>query len=79
MGDKSYICLYSVIYNDEDGNNKIDYGMIFANGFADASGYLERVLYGEDLVQICHMELFDTCPVFSKETWEMIQKELNDH
>ena len=43
MGDKSYICLYSVIYNDEEGNNKIDYGMIFANSFADASDYLERV------------------------------------
>ena len=53
--------------------------MIFANSFADASDYLERVLYGEDLVQICHMELLDTCPIFTKETWELIQKELNNN
>lgn len=77
MKDKTYICLYSVIYNDHEGNNKADYGMIFANSFADAANYLEEVLYGEDLIEITHMELLDTCPIFTKETWETMKKELN--
>lgn len=77
MKGKSYICLYSVIYNDDSGGNVPDYGMIFANSYADACEYLEKVLYGEDLIEITHMELLDTCPVFTKETWEIMKKELN--
>lgn len=76
--DENYICLYSVIYyNDVSGENKEDFGMIFADSFAGAAEYLEKVLYGEDLIEITHMELLDTCPVFTKETWETMKKELN--
>lgn len=74
----TYICLYSVIYNN-DGQNQEDFGMIFADSFANAAEYLEKVLYGEDLVEITHMELLDTCPIFTKETWKIIQKELNNN
>ena len=74
----TYICLYSVIYNN-DGQNQEDFGMIFADSFASAAEYLEKVLYGEDLVEITHMELLDTCPIFTKETWKIIQKELNNN
>ncbi len=77
MKDKTYICLYSVIYNNESGDNVPDYGMIFANSFTEAAEYLETILYGEDLMEITHMELLDTCPVFTKDTWELIRKELN--
>lgn len=77
MKDKTFICMYSVIYNDESGVNKEDYGMIFANSFADAADYLEKVIYGEDLIEITHMELLDTCPIFTKGTWELMKKELN--
>lgn len=77
MEGKSYICLYGVIYNDEEGVNKPDYGFLFANSFADAADYLEKVLYGEELVEITHMELLDTCPVISKETWDILRKDLN--
>lgn len=77
MEGKSYICLYSVIYNDEEGVNKPDYGFLFANSFADAADYLEKVLYGEELVEITHMELLDTCPVIAKETWDVLRKDLN--
>ena len=74
----TYICLYSVIYNN-DGQNQEDFGMIFADSFANAAEYLEKVLYGEDLVEITHIELLDTCPIFTKETWKIIQKELNNN
>ena len=73
----TYICLYSVIYNNDSGQNQEDFGMIFADSFANAAEYLEKVLYGEDLVEITHMELLDTCPIFTKETWDTMRKELN--
>lgn len=78
MMNGTYICLYSVIYSN-DGQNQEDFGMIFANSFANAAEYLEKVLYGEDLVEITHMELLDTCPIFTKETWEIMKKELNNN
>ena len=40
--------------------------------------YLETELYGNNLVEITHIELLDTCPVLSKETWELMRKELNE-
>lgn len=76
--DGTYICLYSVIYHDDSGENKEDFGMIFADSFASAAEYLEKVLYGEDLIEITHMELLDTCPIFTKETWDIMRKELNN-
>lgn len=75
---KNYICMYSVIYINADGEQQTDYGMIFADSFVDGVDQLERVLYGEDLVSIAHMELIETCPIFSKELWEQMRKELNN-
>jgi hypothetical protein len=73
----NYICLFKVLYNDPDGKNVEECGFCLADSFVDAVKYLEEKLYGQDLVEIHHMELLDTCPVLSKETWEQMRKELN--
>lgn len=75
---KNYNCLYSVLFSDADGNQQTDYGMLFADSFADGVDQLERILYGDDLIGITHMELIENSPVFSKETWERIREELNN-
>lgn len=72
-----FICLFKVLYNDPDGNNVEECGFCLADSFVDAVKYLEEKLYGQDLIEIHHMELLDTCPVLSKETWELMRKELN--
>ena len=72
-----YICLFKVLYNDPDGKNVEECGFCLADSFADAVKYLEEKLYGQDLVEIHHMELLDTCPVLSKETWDKMREELN--
>ena len=74
----AYICLFKVIYNDPDGKNVEECGFCFADSFTDAVKYLEESLYGDDLVEIHHIELLDTCPTLSKEAWEIIKKELNE-
>ena len=73
----SYIALFAVIYNDDDGKNIEEHGFCLANNFAEVAHYLETELYGNDLVEITHIVLLDTCPVLSKETWELMRKELN--
>ena len=75
---KAYICLFRVLYNDTDGNNVEECGFCFADSFVDAVEYLEGPLYGEDLIEIRHLELLDTCPTLSRETWEAMKKELNE-
>ena len=74
----NYICLFSVIYINTEGENKEECGFCMADSFADAAHYLETKLYGSDLVEITHMELLDCCPVMSKDTWETLRKELHE-
>ena len=72
-----YICLFKVLYNDPEGKNVEECGFCLADSFVDAVKYLEEKLYGQDLVEIHHMELLDTCPVLSKDTWDKMREELN--
>lgn len=72
-----YICLFRVIYYTDERNME-EHGFCLANSFADAVKYLENELYGKDLIEITHMELLDTCPVLSKDTWDRMRKELNE-
>lgn len=72
-----YICLFRVIYYTDERNME-EYGFCLADSFTDAVKYLENELYGKDLIEITHMELLDTCPVLSKDTWDRVRKELNE-
>lgn len=77
MGD--YICMFKVlVYDTITEENVVEHGMCFADSFASAAAYLEKTLYGEELIEIQHLELFDTCPVFSAETWNTMKKELSE-
>lgn len=51
LEDKNYICLFKVVYLNE-GVEVEDCGFCFANDFADAVNYLERHLYGDELLYI---------------------------
>ena len=75
---KSYICLFKVLYNDTNGIDVEECGFCFADSFTEAVKYLEEELYKCDLVEIHHIELLDTCPTLSAETWEIMRKELNE-
>ena len=72
-----YICLFKVLYNDPEGKNVEECGFCLADSFVDAVKYLEEKLYGQDLIEIHHMELLDACPVLSKDTWDKMREELN--
>ena len=72
-----YICLFRVIYYTDERNME-EHGFCLADSFADAVKYLENELYGKDLIEITHMELLDTCPVLSKDTWDRVRKELSE-
>lgn len=74
----AYVCLFKVLYNDPHGKNVEECGFCFADTFAGASEYLEKELYGNDLMEIRHLELLDTGPILSAETWEAMRKELNE-
>lgn len=75
---KPFVCLYSVEYMDDDKSIKLAYGLIYADNFTDAVDQLEHYLYGEDLVKITSMELFDTHAAFSEETFKLVRKELTE-
>lgn len=74
----NYICLFRVLYNNTEGENVEDCGFCFADNFAGAAKYLEEELYREDLMEILHMELLDTCPTVSRELWDAMRKEMNE-
>lgn len=78
MEDKNYICLFKVVYLNE-GVEVEDCGFCFANDFAEAVNYLERHLYGDELLYITHMELIETCPTLPKDLWQALRKELNEN
>jgi hypothetical protein len=75
---KEYICLFKVLYNNSDCQNVEECGFCFADSFTEAVKYLEEELYKCDLVEIRHIELLDTCPTLSAETWETMKKELRE-
>ena len=76
---KDYICLFKVIYyNEIDNKNKEECGFCFADSFVDATAYLEKTLYGLNLMEITHMELLDVSPVLSNDVWEAMRKELSE-
>lgn len=70
-----FICLYSVEV-DEDGTWKTRRGMLIAANFVDAVSQLENHIYGQDLMKINSMELFDTIPEFSEETMKAMHADL---
>lgn len=75
--ENNCIVLFKVLYYDEvSGDSKTECGFTFADDFIKAAEYLERHLYGDNLMQILHLELFDTCPVLSEELWTAMRKEL---
>lgn len=75
---KNYIALFKVLYNDANGNDIEECGFCFADSFTDVVKYLEESLYKEDLIEIRHIELCETCPILSEETWKVMQKELRE-
>lgn len=74
---KNYLCLYSLTYLDIDDNPKEANGLIYADNFIDAVTQLERDIYGDDIIKINEIELYESLALFSKETFEIIKKELN--
>jgi hypothetical protein len=75
---KDYICLFKVLYTNADDEGVEECGFCFADSFTEAVKYLEEELYKCDLVEIRHIELLDTCPTLSVETWDAMQKELRE-
>lgn len=73
---KNYVCLFSVEYINIDNETKTEYGLIYADDFRDAMNQLEGHMYGDDLVKINSMELFDTSAVFTKEVFNLVHKEI---
>lgn len=74
---KSYVCLFQVecIFN---GVSKEEYGLIYADNFCDAMEQLENEMYGNDLIQINRMELFDTAALFTKDVYLLLQRQLSE-
>lgn len=72
---KNYVCLYSVEYMSVD-DKTTDYGLLYADNFADAVNQLEEHIYGSDLLKINSLELFDTTAIFREETFNLVRKDL---
>lgn len=73
---KDFICLYEVEYCDIENQVKTEYGLLHVDNFREAMEILEGELYGDDLVKVNSMELFDTAAVFTKETFALMRREL---
>lgn len=73
---KNYVCLYSVEYMSVDDDKTTDYGLLYADNFADAVNQLEEHIYGSDLLKINSLELFDTTAIFREETFNLVRKDL---
>ncbi len=73
---KNYTCLYSIEYLDSNNNVKTGYGLLYVDNFVEAVTQLEEDLYGNDLIKINEIELFDTSAYFTKEVYALVKKEL---
>ena len=68
-----YACVYKVeYYDDSEQTNKIEGGLIYADNFTHATHILEDEIYGNDLINILHMELFETTFTFDNSDFEKI-------
>lgn len=76
--NKNYVALFKVLYNDANGNDVEECGFCLADSFTEVVRYLEESLYRDDLVEIRHIELLETCPIVSENTWEAMRKELSE-
>jgi hypothetical protein len=76
--NNNFVCLYSVDHIGTDIEDiRTEYGLIYANNFADAAEILERDIYGSDLIKINNLELLDTVAVFTESTYDIVSKELH--
>lgn len=74
---KKYICLYIVEIDDYDGNLSTDHGFLYADSFSDAANQLEsNQMYGNSIIKINELTLYDTIFSVSKETYEKVKEEL---
>ena len=75
MGE--YVCLFKVLVWDElEEVSKVEQGLCLVNSFAQAAEWLEKTLYGDNLMEIQHLELFETCTVVDIEVWDALKKDL---
>ena len=73
---EKFVCLYSVDYCDFGAKTKTNYGLVYADSFADAAEKLEKHIYGDDLIKINSMELFESHAALSEETLKLVRKDL---
>ena len=73
---KKYICLYSLETDNCGGKIYTEYGFLYADSFSDAVNQLESYLYGNNIVQINELILYDTVFTVSKDLYEEVKQEL---
>ena len=72
-----YICSYIIETDDYEGKIKTEYGFLYADSFSDAVNQLEsRQMYGNSIIQINELMLYDTILSVPKELYEKIKQEL---
>lgn len=75
----NYVCLYKVYFYDEvGGENKEECGFCLTESLTQVVSWLENTLYGSSLLEIRYMELFETCPIVSPDTFTMMKKDLEE-
>lgn len=72
-----YVCMFSVKIMGNTTTRE-HHGFCFSDTYSAAVRWLEEEVYGEFLVEITSMELFDTLPVVSQTTWENMKAELKE-
>lgn len=73
---KEYVCLYTVIALDLEDKEQPARGLLFADSFTDAVSQLEETLYNDILCEIKEISLFPCIAEFTKDTYELMRKEL---
>lgn len=74
---KKYVCLYIVELDNYGGKIYKEYGFLYADSFSDAVNQLEsHQMYGNSIVQINELILYDTIFSVSKELYEKVKQEL---
>ena len=73
---KEFVCLFEIECLDLENKVQTEYGLIYADNFRDAMEQLEGSMYGNELIKINSMELFDCSAIFSKEVFALVRKEI---
>lgn len=74
---KKYVCLYAIEIDDYDGKIVTEYGFLYADSFSDAANQLESYqMYGNSIVKINELILYDTIFSVPKELYEKVKQEL---